>query len=50
MPWSTKDVEEHKQGLSQDQKVRWVRIANSVLEDTQDEGQAIRVANSRVGA
>lgn len=48
MPWSVKDVDKHKKGLSQDQKVKWVRVANKVLKDSDDESQAIKVANSQV--
>lgn len=50
MPWSVKDVDRHKKGLSQDQKVKWVRVANSVLRDSEDEGKAIRIANKQVGS
>lgn len=53
MPWSIKDVEEHRKGLTTEQKKKWVSIANSVLKDCQAkgekdcEGKAIRVANSK---
>lgn len=47
MPWKPSDVDRHKKGLSQDQKVKWTRIANSVLRDEEDEGMAVRIANSR---
>jgi hypothetical protein len=30
MPWTTKDVEKHKKGLTTKQKKQWVAIANSV--------------------
>jgi uncharacterized protein YdaT len=55
MPWSKSDVEKHKKGLSQQQKAKWVRIANGVLEECKSsrqencEQRAIRVANSKVG-
>lgn len=49
MPWKPSEVDKHKKGLTQDQRVKWVRVANSVLKDTEDEGQAVRVANSKVG-
>lgn len=50
VPWTVKDVDKHKKGLSLDQKVRWVRIANAILEDEGDEALAIRTANKRVGS
>ena len=54
MPWSVGDVEKHKEGLSQEEKKRWVKVANSVLSDCKDnngsncEAKAIRIANSKV--
>lgn len=56
MPWSVKDVDEHKKGLSAEQKTRWVSIANAILKDCmetkKDEAacavSAIRIANSKV--
>lgn len=30
MPWTTKDVDRHKKGLTDKQKRQWVAIANSV--------------------
>lgn len=50
MPWSTSDVDKHKKGLSQDQKVKWVRIANRVLKEEDDEGLAVKVANSKTSS
>ena len=54
MPWSVKDVDSHKKGLSPSQKRKWVRVANGVLKDCQAsgggkscEGKAIRIANSQ---
>lgn len=58
MPWSIEDVEEHKKGLSEKQKRKWVKIANRVLQrcrtvedKSEDEcaEEAIRTANSEVG-
>lgn len=49
MPWSVKDVDKHKKGLSEDQKVKWVRIANHILKRDNDEGKAVKIANSQVG-
>lgn len=48
MPWSADDADKHKKGLSDDQKKKWAKIANSVLADSGDEGKAIRIANSKV--
>jgi len=47
MPWSAKDVEKHIKNLSPVQKAAWVRVANSVLKDSGDEGKAVRIANSQ---
>ncbi len=55
--WSKSDVSKHKKGLTDQQKEKWVKIANSVLKQCLDnggkqkdcEGKAIRVANSKVG-
>ena len=47
MPWSKDDVDRHKKGLSDGQKDKWVTIANNVLNETGDEAEAIRTANSR---
>lgn len=50
MPWRVQDVEKHKKGLSQDQKRKWVRIANKILDEDGDESKAVKVANSQVGS
>jgi len=53
MPWTVKDVDRHKKGLTPAQKKKWVSIANGVLKDCQSkggkncEGKAIRIANSK---
>lgn len=47
MPWTEKDVKRHKKGLSTSQKKKWARIANAVLDKSNDEVLAIKVANSR---
>jgi hypothetical protein len=53
MPWTVKDVDRHKKGLTPAQKKKWVSIANGVLKDCQAKGgkgcdaKAIRVANSK---
>ncbi len=56
MPWTKKDVESHKKGLSDSQKEKWTKIANSVRSDCMKKGgsekdcdaKAIRIANSQV--
>lgn len=56
MPWTIKDVEKHKKGLSQEQKQKWVRVANEVRSECLKEGgseescdaKAIRTANGMV--
>ena len=53
MPWTVKDVDGFKKGLTPAQKKKWVKIANGVLKDCQSkkgkdcEGKAIRIANSK---
>lgn len=48
MPWSSDDALRFKKSLSsQSARSRWASIANKVLEETGDEGKAIRVANSK---
>ena len=47
MPWSASDARRHKHGLNPTESKAWAEIANNVLERTGDEGQAIRVANSK---
>lgn len=57
MPWSIKDVDRHKKGLSKKQKEKWVKVANSVLASCLKEGgkqkdceaKAIRIANGVTG-
>jgi len=54
MPWTTKDVEQFKSGLTQAQKRQWVAVANTALREHQQQGgsysesSAIRQANSVV--
>jgi len=54
MPWTVDDVDEHNQGLSDEQKRQWVAVANAVLARCQQEGgsdceaSAIRQANAAV--
>ena len=57
MPWTEKDVDKHKKGLTDKQKEQWVKVANSArakcLKDGGKQGEcdasAIRQANSVVG-
>lgn len=55
MPWSVKDVDRFKQGLTPGQKRKWVEIANGALSSCRlrngddCEAYAIRTANSKVG-
>jgi len=57
MPWTEKDVDKHKKGLTDKQKEQWVKVANSArakcLEDggktDECDASAIRQANSVVG-
>jgi hypothetical protein len=57
MPWSVEDVDKHKKGLNDEQKKRWVDIANSALKSCMSKGgsegecaaSAIRQANGVVG-
>lgn len=55
MSWSSKDVDQYKKGLSEQQKGKWVAVANGVLKDSKKigmsqmkaEAKAIRIANSK---
>jgi uncharacterized protein YdaT len=55
MPWTTKDVDKHKKGLTAAQKKKWVTIANNALSQCMKgggnqsdcEASAIRIANSK---
>jgi len=57
MPWTVKDVDKHKKGLTDKQKRQWVKIANSVYKqcmsdggsDSSCAGKAIRQASGSVG-
>jgi hypothetical protein len=40
MPWTEKDVDSHKKGLSDKGKKQWTRIANSVLKRLMEKGTA----------
>ncbi len=47
MPWTAKDADKHKKGLTANQKAGWARIANAALKEYGDEGKAIRVSNAK---
>jgi len=57
MPWTKADVDKHKKGLTDAQKARWVRVANSTRKTCMDrggseshcDGLAVRTANGVVG-
>ena len=47
MPWMPDDATSHtKKATNEKAKRRWAEIANQVLEQTGDEGRAIREANA----
>lgn len=58
MPWTVKDVDNFKKGLTSDEKKKWVSIANGALKNCLEKGgeqsdceaKAIKIANSRVDA
>lgn len=45
MPWSPDDANRHKKNLGPAAKRKWASIANSVLQESGDEGKAVRIAN-----
>lgn len=57
MPWTVKDVDKHKKGLTDAQKKRWVEVANSARTaclkkgkpESECDASAIRQANGVVG-
>jgi uncharacterized protein YdaT len=49
MPWNPKQFRaKHNKSLTPAQAVNASKIANAILEDTGDDGQAIRIANAKV--
>lgn len=49
MPWTPDDAQRHtKKARNRKLRSTWSKTANSVLEETGDEGYAVRVANSAV--
>src|SRR3990167_5857833 len=57
MPWSVRDVDKHKKGMTRKQKKQWVAVANSALKSCMDDGgseedcaaSAIKQANGVAG-
>lgn len=45
MPWSPDDAKRFKKDISPASSQRWANIANALLKETGDEGQAIKMAN-----
>ena len=46
MPWSPKDSMKHtKKANTEAKRKKWARIANGVLQESGDEGKAVRLAN-----
>jgi len=51
MPWEPSDAPRHtKKASTQELREEWAHVANGVLQDTDDEGRAIRIANAHVAA
>lgn len=49
MPWSTKDAYSHTKKANTPRLQRlWTSVANSTLDKTKDEAQAIKTANAAV--
>jgi hypothetical protein len=48
VPWSPDDATRFKKDISPGSKDRWAAIANKVLQQSGDEGKAIRIANGSV--
>ena len=48
MPWTATDAEKHtRKADTPEKRKRWASIANSVLDETGDDGRAIRTANAK---
>jgi hypothetical protein len=49
MPWSPSDAERHtKKATSPAAKKQWSTVSNKILDETGDDGKAIRIANAAV--
>lgn len=45
MPWDKSSFKRHNKGLSEGEADQASHVANAILDDTGDEGKAIRIAN-----
>ena len=45
MPWDAKSFKKHNKGLSEGQADQASHVANAIMEESGDEGKAIRIAN-----
>ena len=45
MPWTGKSFQKHNKGLSEGESAQASKVANAILDETGDEGKAIRIAN-----
>lgn len=49
MPWGDEDATRHtKKARSSASRHRWSSVANKILDESGDEGKAIRIANAAV--
>jgi len=49
MPWKSSDAKRHtKKATTPRKKRQFAKVANKVLEESGDEGKAIRIANAAV--
>lgn len=49
MPWTAKDAQRHTEKANTPQlQAIWAAVANKILKQTNDEGEAIRLANAAV--
>lgn len=49
MPWKPSDAIKHThKATSIDKQQQWAAVANSVLDKTGDEGEAVRIANAAI--
>ena len=45
MPWNKKSFKKHNKGLSEGESEQASHVANAILDETGDEGKAVRIAN-----
>lgn len=49
MPWQPKDAQRHTRKANTPAKQKqWSKVADKVLNDSKDEGKAVRIANAAV--